>query len=211
MSASALFAAPLWLRAQAAFARARRAIGFCLGDAKSRAVRRRILGWLAPLESIVRKLLFAEAARQKLRVRRARKAPVFAKGAPCACAVKASFLIAPPPDPRVPAAHLAPRIRALWGPSPAAPPPRVRAIVTRAQDDLAKRFDALAHVLKHPLRHARRLARLIARVRRRFPEIPLRYAMAPARRVYADRDDPRLSIEAIAAAIAAAPRFADSS
>jgi hypothetical protein len=66
-------------------------------------------------------------------------------------------------------------------------------------------------VLENPLPHARRLARLIVRLRRRYPEIAMRFAMAPARAVSLDQADPRLVIDAMGAAIGGAFAFADTS
>lgn len=211
MYARTLIARPLWLRAQAAFARARAALGAAAHGAIGRAARGRVLCWLAPLEALVRKLLFAEAARISLApaLKRKRKRLTGAElAALAALPRRARFCFAAPSPPP---ANCAPSIRTFDAPRYVAPAPSPRAIAPPRADDLARRFDALAHVLAHPLRHARRLGRLIARVRRRFPEIALRYAMAPARRFYRDQEDPCLAIEACSLAIAAAGAFADSS
>lgn len=60
---------PLWERTRAMFARAVAAIGAPAAIAAialiTRALRRDIVGWLCPLESIARKLLLAEAAELK--------------------------------------------------------------------------------------------------------------------------------------------------
>jgi hypothetical protein len=100
----------------------------------------------------------------------------------------------------------APRIRALWGPSPppAPPPPTpiARAPCERHTPlQLARRFEALRRVLADPRPYARRLADLMHRLVRRFPEVTLRFAARGARVSHFDRADPRLGVDCSAAAL----------
>ncbi|MEZ5957864.1 MAG: hypothetical protein R3C27_11715 [Hyphomonadaceae bacterium] len=76
---------------------------------------------------------------------------------------------------------------------------------------LAIRIEALRRVLDNPYRHALRLARLFRRLSRRFPEAANRYAIATAHPHASDPGDPRLIIDALGLAIAAAPLFANTS
>jgi hypothetical protein len=73
----------------------------------------------------------------------------------------------------------------------------------------ALRLEALRRVLNDPLPYAQRLARVFQRLSRRYPEAAPRVAISPTRPCLADPDDPRLIIEATAAAITAAPVLAD--
>jgi hypothetical protein len=66
---------------------------------------------------------------------------------------------------------------------------------------LARRLEALRRVLADPLPYAERLARLLVRLRRSFPEVTMRFAMAPARAVTADAEDPRLVLQATGLAL----------
>jgi hypothetical protein len=130
---------------------------------------------------------------------------------------RATFSLAPPRDPLAIADSRAPRIRALWDDArppapPPPPPPRARRIVSaEAPFRLARRLEALRRVLENPLPHAERLARLLARAVRRFPEIVRRYLFAPARANGYDKADPRLSVDAYAAALPAPHVITDSS
>ncbi len=184
----------------------------------SRAFRREIGGWLAPLEHIVRKLLFAEAARLEL-------APVSTAGLQIARRTDAragapaknncndpetwrvKFTLALPSDPRVVPEARAPRIRTFDAPPPAPAPIRrgdaQRSPTTGRQ--LARRFEALRRVLDDPMPHARRLKRLLARAIRRFPEIAARFLVTAPRTSSRDEHDPRLSVEASGAAFDAPP------
>jgi len=207
-------------------------------------LRRRIIAWLCPLEHVVRKLLLAEAARlrdsesacaaKSMGVEIVRMTPpawvraitaLARESAPEAARANraamrpATFSFALPRDPFAVAAAQAPRIRALCGDDPApAPEPAKRA--PRALDTkdapqrLARRFEALRRVLDDPLAHALRLARVLARAARRFPDIARRCLNAPARTADYDPADPRLSVDAFAAALDAAETpgaFGDSS
>lgn len=206
MPPPALIAAPLWLRARAMFARATRALNVfgalaALGPLP-RALRREIMGWLAPLEMIVRKLLLAEAARLAPQTRR----PLSPLALKCLRQIPRTpapaFSLRPPRDCR--RARLCPSIRSFDQLRQTPPPPaRARANAGPDGKALSRRFAALARVLAHPLRHARRLSRLIAAIRPRFPEIALRYASAPLNIMSRDREDLRLHVSAIAAARAA--------
>jgi hypothetical protein len=231
--------APLWDRARARFARAVAAIGAPGAIAALRALtptlRRAIVGWLAPLERIVRALLLAQAgaiaraepSSMRDAAARAANVPPRACGSPSASSAPARdreapetwparFALSPPRDPRrVPDAR-APRIRALWGPPPPPPPPPpTRAPRPRSEADgafrLALRLEAVRRVLADPAPHALRLARLIARAVRRFPEIAARYLFAHGRAGGCDAEDPRLIVDVLAQAMDARYAFPDSS
>jgi hypothetical protein len=130
----------------------------------------------------------------------------------------ATFSLAPPRDPLAVPNARAPRIRALWGETPSEASPTSNA-TPRTRDGgeentalrLARRFEALRRVLENPQPHAQRLARLLARAVRRFPEIARRYWSAPARTGDYDKEDPRLSVDAMGAAFDAPYAFEDSS
>lgn len=122
------------------------------------------------------------------------------------------FSLAPPRDEAAVPESRAPRIRALWGPTPTPPPassqPRDIAPAPRR---LALRFEALRRVIADPAPYARRLARLLPRLCRRFSSAVARYAVAIGRPYAGDEGDPRLMLEAIALALAAAALFVNSS
>ena len=237
--------AALWTRARAMFERARAAIGepqaIAARAALTREAGRDIAGWLARLESIVRKLLLAIAAGLVQDERRspALRPPLLWRAPQTAAAANrkqnktapegarrpdfdrahpetwpARFALAPPRDPQAVPESRAPRIRALWGPTPPAPvapkPPAPKR-VTEPALRFALRLEALRRVLADPLPHAHKLARLFRRLSRRYPEAAPRFAIAPARPSASDPCDPRLIIDAIAAAISAAPALADTS
>lgn len=222
--------APLWERLRASFARAAVITGgaaaIAAHMAMAAALRREIHGWIGWLEHLVRKLLFAEAGRlEPLGPRTSSSAlhaapprAVASKGAAQpgrAAAPRANsqdpetwsvrFSLAPPRDPRAVPESRAPRIRALWGPSPPPappPPPTVRARGERhAPLQLARRFEALRRVLADPRPYARRLADLMHRLVRRFPEVTLRFAARCARVGHFDRNDARLGVDCTAAAL----------
>jgi hypothetical protein len=155
------------------------------------ALRRRIAGWIAPLEHIVRKLLFVEAmllvrenqvpprARRRAAShnRRQRVRDDADPARPGEWRVR--FALSAPRDPHLVSEANAPRIRFLDEPFAAplrqAKPsiePRVRE--TPAALLLARRFEALRRVLDDPMPHARRLARLLARLKRRRVDIAWR-------------------------------------
>jgi hypothetical protein len=139
----------------------------------------------------------------------------------------ARFSFALPRDPLTVPDARAPRIRALWGETPKkmsdthaptraaaqtpTPPTRVCHLFSDSAFRLARRFEALRRVLDDPIPHAQRLARVLARAVRRFPEIVRRFVSAPARTNDFDREDHRLSIEAMTAAFRAPEAFPDSS
>lgn len=194
-----------------------------------------IAAWLARLESVVRKLLLAAAAALVSEARaKAKKdtgpklvripltgmyAPPLPEKPPKTergprqldlarpDTWPARFALAPPRDPyRLPDAR-APRILDLSRPLPKPPPkpaPRPRRIVESALR-FAFRLEALKRVLKDPLPYAERLARIMIRLIRRYPRAADRYAVAPYRPCVADDGDPRLTIDAIAAALCGAP------
>jgi len=122
------------------------------------------------------------------------------------------FKLAPPRDEAAVPESRAPRIRALWGATPAAPQrqaSRPRAL-TPAPLRLALRFEALRRVIADPAPYARRLARVLPRLCRRFPSAAALYAVAIGRPYQGDEGDPRLIIEAIAVALCVAPQFFNS-
>ena len=225
---------PLWQRLRASFARAAAATGgaarIAAHTALAHALRREIHGWVALLEHLVRKLLFAEAGRleaqpvsslRSVAQRRTRAQTASAKSAirntACGAAKhdpanpetwSARFALAPPRDPRAVPDARAPRIRALWGPTPQPPPPVARRPgEPHTPLHLARRFEALRRVLADPRPYARRLANLMRRLVRRHPEAPLRFTSRSARVSHFDRDDPRLGVECCAAAFNALPAF----
>lgn len=234
-TAAPLTAEPLWARARAMFARAVAAIGRPAAIAAiatlGERLRRAIIAWLCPLEHAVRKLLLAETAALKrspswktsfeVRNGAANKSACAAGAAHAEPDISrpetwsASFSLSPPRDPLAVPDCRAPRIRALWGGENAAPALVMLKASAHARHatafQLARRLEALRRVLEDPLPQAQRLARLLARAVRRFPEIARRYLLAPARTGDYDTEDPRLSLDAMGAALAAPDVFADSS
>lgn len=217
----------LWRRLRAMFDRAAIVIGAPQTLARlttlTRQRRHEIAGWIARLECIARKLIFAEAATLAPPAAPAlrRVTQTSPTKPPCAPAPDltqphtwaARFKLAPPRDPLAVAAAHAPRIRALWGPtSPPACAPPAATQAAPAPLRFAFRLEALRRVLDDPAPYARRLARVLCRLTRRFPQAAARYALVTARPHATDPLDPRLIVEAIAAAIGAAPaRAADTS
>lgn len=216
----------LWRRLRAMFARAAGVIGrpqtLALIETLTRKRRHEIACWLARLECIARKLLFAEAATVTLPPEITQAAARGAK--PRSRARKpfdpaqpntwpARFRLAPPRDPRLVREDYAPRIRALWGATPTAPASAERAHAQAIPKPLhlAMRVEALRRMLENPQPHALRLARALRRLSRRFPEAASRYAIATARPHAADPGDPRLIVEVLAIAITAAEFFANTS
>ena len=201
---------------------------------------REIASSIALLEAIVRKLLLIAAAELR-KVERAnakssrlphleivtlaspklgvsprptptRNPPPFDPSQPETWRVR--FKLAPPRDPLACPESRAPRIRALWGDAPSPEPRRNTAHAAKprpAAMRLALRFEALRRVLENPLPHARRLARIFHRFGCRYPEAAGRYAVASARPHASDPGDPRLIIECMMLAIAAAEIFANTS
>jgi hypothetical protein len=230
---------PLWQRVQSMLVRATEAIGrpsaiAALGPVAP-ILLRRIACWVSLLESVIRKLLLAEAghliqaqpgAGWRLQARASLKCNTCgtsqaARATPAIRAFdpirpetwSARFALAPPRDPRATPESSAPRIRALWGPTPPPParPPRRPPHHAPAAERLALRFEALRRVLDDPTPYAERLARLLSRLSRRYPEVAHRFAIAPARPHFTDLVDARLIVEAIAVALTWAPRFANTS
>lgn len=168
-------------------------------------VRRQIVAWLAPLEHIVRKLLLAETAtlHQTLKTEPARLQPhhgaARAKRDPAQRQTsRATFALSPPRDPLLVPDARAPRIRALWDEGPpifahALTHAHIKRAPVRSVRDapvrLARRLEALQRVLENPLPHVRRLARTGDY----------------------DKEDPRLAIDAISAALHAPDLITDSS
>jgi hypothetical protein len=205
----------------------------------SRQAKHDIAVWLARLESIVRKLLLALATALLSEARdlgnagahglRPRTGPSLQAHAPQARPEaarstldlsapetwSARFALATPRDPRaIPESH-APRIRSLWNeaPPPAASPqtePRARH-VTEPALRFAFRLEALKRVLADPIPYARRLACIFTRLLRRYPEAAHRYAIAPARPHAFDEGDPRLIVDVLSLAMAAAHLFPNTS
>ncbi len=221
--------AALWSRARAMFARASAIIGAAQSLAAiaslTRARRREIACWLGLAESIVRKLIFAEASLLH-REPAPRAAPHTANAAAKDHAKPARqidpdqpstwparFAFAPPRDPLAVPESRAPRIRALWGPSsqPSPPAPRAPAHSTPTPLRFAFRLEALRRVFADPVPYARRLARIFHRLSRRHPEAAHRYAIASARPHGVDLADPRLIVEVIALALTAAAVLANTS
>lgn len=124
------------------------------------------------------------------------------------------FKLCPPRDPLARSERRAPRIRALWGPSPPPPPlpaPKAKRRITPAPLRLAQRFEALRRAIADPLPLARKLARILPRLCRRYPQAAERYATATAHPHRTDEGDPRLIIDAMVLALVAAPSFVNSS
>jgi hypothetical protein len=220
--------AAFWARVRAMFERCHRVI--VEPEPLTPPSRRSITAWLALIETIVRKLLFAEAVRL-----RADEAPRKARGpqltliplhnvklqtqarsrtrTAVARSAHARFRLAVPSDVLAVAESRAPHVRALWGPSQ---PPRADTH-TPARDQrervepparLALRLEALRSVLTDPAPHVRRFARVLARLRPAYAD---RYALSCAGSQGVDSKDPRLIIEAIALALTAATIFINSS
>lgn len=225
---------PLWVRLRASFARAVATTG---GAARIAAhaslaaeLRREIYSWIALFEQLVRRLLFAEAARlayapHSLIEAASRKSASASRAPPPNNAHRKApsapdtqnpetwsvrFALAPPRDPRAVPEARAPRIRALWGPSPAPTPSRGAPAPSGERNaplHLARRFEALRRVLLDPAPHARRLAALMRRLVRRYPEAPLRFVLSGARSNHFDREDPRLGVDCSGASLDGLPAF----
>ncbi|MEZ5970228.1 MAG: hypothetical protein R3C31_00285 [Hyphomonadaceae bacterium] len=231
--------AALWERLRATFGRVIAVIGapaaIVLLNLAARRTRLGIVRQLALLESLVRKLLFAEiaalappAAARGPRVvtiplrpglvivnpSRKRAAP---KPAPLDLAQpetwRASFALAIPRDTRLVPDRHAPRIRALWGPSarPAEPRRALSCERRSASFRIARRFKALRRVLNDPAPHVRRLAGAQYRALVRSPDVVSRYALVAPRRSGYDPADLRLPIDITCAALVARSRLCDSS
>ena len=164
-------------------------------------------GWsagLRPAEALAKPACAAGAARPDL--------PGFDPTRPHTWRVR--FKLCPPRDPLARSERRAPRIRALWGPSPPPPPlpaPKAKRRITPAPLRLAQRFEALRRAISDPLPLARKLARILPRLCRRYPQAAERYATATAHPHRTDEGDPRLIIDAMVLALVAAPSFVNSS
>ena len=210
---------------------------------------REIASAIALVETIVRKLIFIEAAEMQRNQpdqasRPPRLEPVTPLSAgwsaglrpaqalakpPCAAGAarpdlpgfdptrphtwRVRFKLCPPRDPLARSERRAPRIRALWGPSPPPPlpAPKAKRRITPAPLRLAQRVEALRRAIADPLPLARKLARILPRLCRRYPRAAERYATATAHPHRTDEGDPRLIIDAMVLALVAAPSFVNSS
>jgi len=232
--------AALWDRLRATFARVIAAIGapaaIALLNLSTRSTRLSIVRQLSMLESLVRKLLFAEIAAltptaehgpriihvplrpglimvnpPRKRQRRASRPLDVAHPETWS----ATFALALPRDPHLVSDRNAPRIRALWGanPRPAEPPPHVAGRRDRgpAPYRIARRFEALRRVLNDPSPHVRRLASAQHRALKRSPNIVSRYALIGPRTSGYDPADLRLPLDIMSAALTARRKLCDSS
>jgi len=233
--------AALWDRLRATFGRVIAAVGapaaIALLNLSSRDARLEIARQLGLLESLVRKLLFAEIAAF---------APAAPERGPRVVHIplrhglvivnpprkrgpkpprrldlahpetwSASFALALPRDPRLVNDRHAPRIRALWGPNarPAElpPPPAARRDRGPTSFRIARRFEALRRVLNDPTPHVRRLAAAQRRALARSPHIVSRYALIGPRYSGYDPVDERLPIDITGAALNTRSKLLDSS
>lgn len=193
-----------------------------------------IVRQLAMLESLVRKLLFAEIAALATASERGpriihiplrpglvivnppRKRPPRSPR-PLDLAHpetwSASFALALPRDPRLVPDRCAPRIRALWGANSrfVEPPPAARRDRGPTPYRIARRFEALRRVLNDPAPHVRRLATAQHRALARSPNVVSRYALIGPRRSGYDPADERLPIDIMSAALMARRQLCDSS
>lgn len=214
----------LWAQARHFFARMTAAYGgaavLAALDELAQATRRKVLEWLAPLETLVRRLLLIEAAKLALPPLISRKRASCRPGGGAAApdlahphSWRARFYIPIPPDERgVVPEDRAPRIRLLgpaWPPRPACvpaptkPPRAPRPKTPPSTWRLARRIEALHRALENPDPHARRLARRLARIPRHArAERARRMASASPARYACDLERP-LRDGAILAAIAA--------
>jgi hypothetical protein len=222
--------AAFWARVRAMFERCHRVI--VEPEPLTPPSRRSITAWLALIETIVRKLLFAEAVRLRAdeAPRKARgprltlislhSAPLQTQAQPHTHAVgvnrhapaSARFKLAVPSTVLAIAESRAPHVRALWGPSPPTSftrsPQQRQGKRTAPSARLAQRLEALQRVLADPAPHIRRFARLLKRLRPAYAD---RYARSCAASQSIDEKDPRLIIEAMALALTAAMIFINSS
>jgi hypothetical protein len=196
----------------------------------SRGLRRELAGWIALMESIVRKLLLAEAAqlpspRGEGAGGGVKRDAGISSRVPCS----ANFEQAPlhPASPLAGrgrdafAMSIDPSLPHTWPAQFSLAPPRdaddpsERRLAAHDRDHprrprrtvalrLAMRFEALRRVLDDPAPHALRLARLIARLSQRAADIARRFAIAPALPDFVAPCDPRLVIEVMGRAFAAA-------
>lgn len=232
--------AALWDRLRATFRRVIAAVGapaaIALLNLSSRDARLEIVRQLGLLESLVRKLLFAEIAafapaapkRGPRLVHIPLRPGLVIVNAPRKRGPRpprrldladpetwtASFALALPRDTHLVQDRHAPRIRALWGPSarPAEPPPpAARRDRGPASFRIARRFEALRRVLNDPAPHVRRLAAAQRRALARSPQIVSRYALIGPRYSGYDPVDERLPIDITGAALTTRSKLLDSS
>ena len=229
----------LWDRLRATFARVIAAIGapaaIVLLSLSTRSTRLSILRQLFMLESLVRKLLFAELAtlgaappsrgpqlvhipvRPGLVIVNPPRKRTQRQPRPLDLAHpetwSADFALALPRDSRLVRDRSAPRIRALWGASarPIEPPPRAPQRHQSAPLRIARRFEALRRVLNDPAPHIRRLALASSRALKRAPNVVSQYALMAPRRYGYDPVDVRLPIDITCAALIARTMLCDSS
>lgn len=229
----------LWDRLRATFARVIAAIGapaaIALLSLTTRSTRLTILRQLFMLESLARKLLFAElAARLKApsergprlthipirtglvivnpsrkRTARQQRTPDLAHPETWS----APFALAIPRDGRLVRDRSAPRIRALWGASarPIEASPRAPQRQRTTPFRIARRFEALRRVLNDPSPHIRRLALAQSRALKRSPNVVSQYALIAPRRYGYDPVDVRLPIDITCAALVARTQLCDTS
>lgn len=230
----------LWDRLRATFARVIAAIGapaaIALLSLSTRSTRLNILRQLFMLESLVRKLLFAElatrAAAAPSRGPHLTHIPIIRPGLIIVNPARkrttrnvnpvdfahpetwsASFALAIPRDTRLVRDRSAPRIRALWGPSarPVEEPPRSSQRQRATPFRIARRFEALRRVLNDPAPHIRRLAIAQCRALKRAPNVVSQYALIAPRRYGYDPVDVRLPIDITCAALIARTKLCDTS
>lgn len=230
----------LWNRLRATFARVIAVIGapaaIALLSLSAQSTRLSILRQLSMLESLVRKLLFAELATALLsapsergprlthipirpglvivnparkRTSRNQRTPDLARPETWS----APFALAIPRDSRLVRDRSAPRIRALWGASarPIEPAPRAPHRQRSTPFRIARRFEALRRVLTDPSPHIRRLAIAQSRALKRSPNVVSQYALIAPRRYGYDPVDVRLPIDITCAALVARSKLCDSS
>jgi hypothetical protein len=207
----------LWRRLRAMFARAVDELGppgsIAALPTLPRPLKRQIAGWLALMETILRKLLLAEAVQLSPSPKEEgagggvrRDAGINSRASCCA-----HFAQAPPdrfrPDAWPTRFSLAPpREPYLDHPLsvPGAGATRCDGAARERRDPvlrLAMRFESLRRVLDDPAPHALRLARLLQRRAPRDPSAAGRIAIALAFPYFVDCLDPRLIIEAMAIVI----------
>ncbi|MBK6704023.1 MAG: hypothetical protein IPG56_09915 [Caulobacteraceae bacterium] len=228
----------LWDRLRATFARVIAAIGapaaIALLSLTARSTRLTILRQLFMLESLVRKLLFAELATRAAAMPSRGPQLTYVLIRPGLVIVNparkrahrnlravdlahpetwsAPFALALPRDTRRVRDCNAPRIRDLWAPSPRPiePPPRAPQRQRSTPFCIARRFEALRRVLNDPSPHIRRLAIAQSRALKRAPEVVSRYALVAPRRYGYDPVDVRLPIDITCVALVARAKLCDS-
>ena len=231
--------AALWDRLRATFARVIAAIGapaaIALLNLSTRSARLSIVRQLGMLESLVRKLLFAEIAalapasehgprvihiplRPGLVIVNPprRRQPRASRPLDLAHPETwpATFALALPRDPHLVSDRHAPRIRALWGanPRPAEPLPQAaRRDHGPTPYRIARRFEALRRVLNDPSPHVRRLVSAQRRALRRSPNVVSRYALIGPRTSGYDPEDLRLPLDIMSAALTTRRKLCDTS